>query len=342
MSATQSHRPAAPKLNEVAGARLFLQPATDIRVGGRASNAQYQYTLQGDDTDDIYEWAPKIEAALQKLPLVDRRQSRPAAKGARDRSGHRPGDRGAARAHRQPDRQHALRRVRPASGVGDLRRAKPIPCRHGGGAGILAEPGHPEPDLCQHQRRRGQRHAGDQCAGRNGARPKCRPQNSANAATTTAQIAGDTARNQANNALANTGRSATSTGAAVSTSRENDGAAFRISPISARATRRSPSITRIFSSPRRSRSTWRRTSRSARRRRRSRTRWPAGRAGVDPRQLSGHRQGLSAIARQPAVPDRGGAACRLYRARRALRELYPPDHDPVDLCPRPGSARCWR
>ncbi|MBV8090963.1 MAG: efflux RND transporter permease subunit, partial [Alphaproteobacteria bacterium] len=38
-----------PKFNEVAGARLFLQPATDIRVGGRATNAQYQYTLQGDD-----------------------------------------------------------------------------------------------------------------------------------------------------------------------------------------------------------------------------------------------------------------------------------------------------
>src|SRR5262249_61774456 len=34
-----------PKLNQVAGARLFLQGAQDIRVGGRASYAQYQYTL---------------------------------------------------------------------------------------------------------------------------------------------------------------------------------------------------------------------------------------------------------------------------------------------------------
>ena len=59
-----------PKLNQVAGARLFLQPATDVRVGGRASYAQYQYTLLGDDGGEIYEWAPKVEAALQKVPQL--------------------------------------------------------------------------------------------------------------------------------------------------------------------------------------------------------------------------------------------------------------------------------
>ncbi len=56
-----------PKFNEVAGAGLFLQPATDIRVGGRASLALYEYTLLGDDADEIYQWAPKVEAALQKV-----------------------------------------------------------------------------------------------------------------------------------------------------------------------------------------------------------------------------------------------------------------------------------
>jgi multidrug efflux pump len=59
-----------PKLNQVAGARLFLQAVQDIWVGGRQSNAQYQYTLQGDDAKEIYEWAPKVEAALQKIPLI--------------------------------------------------------------------------------------------------------------------------------------------------------------------------------------------------------------------------------------------------------------------------------
>src|SRR5579875_2448865 len=59
-----------PKLNQVAGARLFLQAVQDIWVGGRQSNAQYQYTLQGDDAKEIYAWAPKVEAALQKIPLI--------------------------------------------------------------------------------------------------------------------------------------------------------------------------------------------------------------------------------------------------------------------------------
>jgi multidrug efflux pump len=59
-----------PKLNQVAGARLFLQAAQDIRVGGRQSNAQYQYTLQGDTVADIYKWAPKLTEALQHVPVL--------------------------------------------------------------------------------------------------------------------------------------------------------------------------------------------------------------------------------------------------------------------------------
>jgi hypothetical protein len=46
--------------------------------------------------------------------------------------------------------------------------------------------------------------------------------------------------------------------------------------------------------------------------------------------FAGHRPGLSAIAQQRAGADRRGAARRLYRAGRALRELRPPDHDPLD------------
>ena len=52
----------------MAGARLFLQAAQDIRVGGRQSNAQYQYTLQADSVTDIYQWAPKLADALQQAP----------------------------------------------------------------------------------------------------------------------------------------------------------------------------------------------------------------------------------------------------------------------------------
>jgi multidrug efflux pump len=59
-----------PKLNNVAGARLFLQSVQDIRVGGRQSNAQYQYTLQGDSVTEIYKWAPKLADALQHAPAL--------------------------------------------------------------------------------------------------------------------------------------------------------------------------------------------------------------------------------------------------------------------------------
>jgi len=59
-------------LSHVPGGRLFLQPVQDIRVGGRQSNAAYQFTLQGDNTEEVYEWAPKLLDVLQKDPtLVD-------------------------------------------------------------------------------------------------------------------------------------------------------------------------------------------------------------------------------------------------------------------------------
>jgi multidrug efflux pump len=49
----------------VPGATLFLQAVQDIRAGGRASNAQYQYTLEGPTLEELNEWTPKIVAALQ-------------------------------------------------------------------------------------------------------------------------------------------------------------------------------------------------------------------------------------------------------------------------------------
>jgi multidrug efflux pump len=59
-----------PKLTQVAGARLFLQSVQDIRVGGRQSNAQYQYTLQGNDVAELYTWAPKLAEALGHVPVL--------------------------------------------------------------------------------------------------------------------------------------------------------------------------------------------------------------------------------------------------------------------------------
>src|SRR4029077_20287155 len=55
---------------QVPGATLFLQAVQDIRVGGRSANAQYQFSLQADTVDELYTWAPRILAELQKVPTL--------------------------------------------------------------------------------------------------------------------------------------------------------------------------------------------------------------------------------------------------------------------------------
>jgi multidrug efflux pump len=70
LSADQVIARLRPKLNQVAGARLFLQAAQDIRAGGRQSLAQYQYTLQADSVTELYRWAPKLTEALQREPAL--------------------------------------------------------------------------------------------------------------------------------------------------------------------------------------------------------------------------------------------------------------------------------
>jgi multidrug efflux pump len=50
------------------GATLYLQAVQDIRMGGRAANAQYQYTLQADDLRELRDWEPRIRQALTALP----------------------------------------------------------------------------------------------------------------------------------------------------------------------------------------------------------------------------------------------------------------------------------
>jgi len=54
----------------VPGAQLFLQNSQDVRVGGRQSNAQYQYTIQGPDFDSLAVWGPKLLDKLSTVPEV--------------------------------------------------------------------------------------------------------------------------------------------------------------------------------------------------------------------------------------------------------------------------------
>jgi multidrug efflux pump len=56
-----------PKLNRLPVASSFLQASQDLRIGGRGSNAQYQYTIQADNTKDLQTWGPKLLDAMTKL-----------------------------------------------------------------------------------------------------------------------------------------------------------------------------------------------------------------------------------------------------------------------------------
>jgi multidrug efflux pump len=60
------------KASHIPGATLFLQSVQDLRIGGRGSAAQYQYTLQGDNLADIAEWAPQMVRSMRAVPgIVD-------------------------------------------------------------------------------------------------------------------------------------------------------------------------------------------------------------------------------------------------------------------------------
>jgi HAE1 family hydrophobic/amphiphilic exporter-1 len=59
-----------PKLAQVVGAQVSMNPQQDIQVGGRGGRALYQYTLSDANLDELGEWAPKLMAAMQKIPQL--------------------------------------------------------------------------------------------------------------------------------------------------------------------------------------------------------------------------------------------------------------------------------
>ncbi len=150
----------------VPGGRLFLQSIQDIRVGGRQSNAQYQFTLQGDSTAELYAWAPKLTAALQRNPALadvnsDQQQSGLETDLVIDRDtaaklGVTPsqidntlydafGQRQVSTIYNALNQYHVVMEVAPR---------------------LLAESGLAEGHLHQHHRRHGQRHLHHQCGRR--------------------------------------------------------------------------------------------------------------------------------------------------------------------------------
>jgi multidrug efflux pump len=206
------------KLASVAGARLFLVPIQDLRVGGRSSNAAYQYTLQADSTAVLYEWAPKLVTALEHDPALKDVNSDQQQKGLEtdlviDRATASRlgvtasqidntlydafGQRQVSTIYSAQNQYHVIMEVAPRywqtpETLNDIY----VSTAGGGAAGTQTS------------------NAVIGTVGPSG------PATAATSATTAASIAGSSARNASTNALANTGKGSASAGAAVSTSKE--------------------------------------------------------------------------------------------------------------------------
>jgi multidrug efflux pump len=206
-----------PKLARVPGGRLFLFPIQDIRAGGRQSNAQYQYTLQSNSAAELAEWTPKLVHALEHSSVLADVNSDLQQKGletdividrdAAARYGITPaqidntlydafGQRQVSVIYSAINQYHVVMEVDPRytrdpSSLNDI-----YISTSGGGAAGTATSNLP---------------AGTVTASRAGANT---------AATASTSSNNNSARNAAINALANTGKGATSSGAAVSTTRE--------------------------------------------------------------------------------------------------------------------------
>ncbi|MEX8518304.1 MAG: efflux RND transporter permease subunit [Leptothrix sp. (in: b-proteobacteria)] len=60
-----------PRLGKVPGAALFMRTGQDIRIGGRPSSSEYQFTLQADELQDIATWEPRIRRAMSQLKVIE-------------------------------------------------------------------------------------------------------------------------------------------------------------------------------------------------------------------------------------------------------------------------------
>ena len=209
-----------PKLAQVPGGRLFLIPVQDIRAGGRQSNAQYQYTLQSDNPDDLEAWTPKLVQALERSSSVladvnsDQQQKGLETDLVIDRDtasrlGITPaqidntlydafGQRQVSVIYSAINQYHVVMEIDPRY-TRDPKSLKDIwVSTSGGGASGTATSNLPAGNVT----------------------PPVAPGTASTAATVAASANNNSARNAAINALANTGKGATSSGAAVSTTKE--------------------------------------------------------------------------------------------------------------------------
>jgi multidrug efflux pump len=215
------------RLAVVPGARLYLVPVQDIRIGGRQSNAAYQYTLQADTTAELYEWAPKLTAALENDPVLLDVNSDQQQKGLEtditidrataSRLGINPseidntlydafGQRQVSTIYSAQNQYHVIMEVAPRYWQSP-QTLRDIYVSTAGGSANGTQTSNAVVGTVSTTGTTSSKSAGSSSK-------------ASSTTTTAASIASSSARNAATNALAATGKSSASSGAAVSTSQE--------------------------------------------------------------------------------------------------------------------------
>jgi multidrug efflux pump len=205
------------ELAQVPGATLFLQAVQDIRVGGRSARAQYQFTLQADNVDELAVWTPRIFAELQKSTVLAQVNSDQENKGLeaditidRDTAARLGitvaqidntlydafGQRQVSTIYNPRNQYHVVMEVAPRYWQNPETLKDVYVSKSGGGVG-------------------GTQGTNAVAGTVRGASPIASA-----TASTAAAVAADAARNLALNSIGNTGKGSASTGAAVSTSAE--------------------------------------------------------------------------------------------------------------------------
>ncbi len=137
-----------PKVATVMGITLSMQVRQDIQVGGRISAAQYQYTLQDPDVQELDHWAQVLTARFDEAAATDRCDIGPAGLSDERDVGDRSQHCLALRHHRAGDRRHPLRCIRPASDRDAFHGVEPVSRGRRGRSEVSADTGRTRASLC--------------------------------------------------------------------------------------------------------------------------------------------------------------------------------------------------
>ena len=154
-----------PKLAQVPGGRLYLAAVQDLRAGGRQSNAQYQYTLQSENVQDLYAWTPKLVDALEHNPVLTDVSSDQQQRGLETYINIDRDTTARLGVESVANRQYALRRIRATAGVGHLQRDQSVSCGDGDRSALHAVSELAPRCLCLSVRRDASRNRDDQRTG---------------------------------------------------------------------------------------------------------------------------------------------------------------------------------